>query len=32
VRIGDDVGLLRGWANHEDARWGKGGNCYIMGR
>jgi hypothetical protein len=32
MKIDDDARLLRGWANHEEARWSKGGDYYIMGR
>jgi hypothetical protein len=32
MKIDDDTRLLWGWADHEEARWSKGGDCYIVGR
>jgi hypothetical protein len=31
MKINDDVRLLRGWANHEEARWSKGGQLLYCG-
>jgi hypothetical protein len=33
MKIYDDARLLGGWANHEEARWNKGGgDSYHLGR